>query len=189
MAEQAGPAPAGYGQPYGQPPGAMPYGPAMYGRAPGYPPHDPTLADPLSRLIARIIDVIIVFAGYGVVGAPVAGIQSMVDLDHGIGQVIGIITALIAYGVILLGPFVYEWLMVARSGATVGKRLMKVRVVNAADRSPVSYGRSAGRAACWLVLNFVPLVNLLDKLWLLWDKPLQQCLHDKPVRTVVVRTG
>lgn len=166
----------------------QPAGP--YAAAPGHArPHDPTLADPVSRLVARIIDVAIVVAGAGIVLGLVTGVQSLVDLDHGTGQVIGIVTAVIALAVVILGPFVYEWLMLARSAATVGKRIMKLRVVDARARTPVTSGGAAARAVSYGVLNAIPLVTLLDKLWLLWDKPNQQRLHDKPAGTVVVHAA
>lgn len=154
---------------------------------PGPPPGDPTLAEPVGRLVARIIDTAIVVAGIVVVVLLTSGVQALVDLDHGAGQVVGIITAIITLVVAIAGPFVYEWLMLARSAATIGKRVMKIYVVDEATRTPITSPRAAGRALGYGILNAIPLVSLLDKLWLLWDKPAQQCLHDKVAGTVVVR--
>ena len=39
----------------------------------------------------------------------------------------------------------------------------------------------------FVVGAFVPFFNLIDVLWLLWDKPYRQCLHDKFAKTVVVK--
>jgi hypothetical protein len=33
----------------------------------------------------------------------------------------------------------------------------------------------------------IPFWRWIDGLWQLWDKPYQQCLHDKFARTVVVK--
>jgi hypothetical protein len=41
----------------------------------------------------------------------------------------------------------------------------------------------------WMVGAVVPLFTIIDGLWQLWDKPLQQCLHDKAAETVVVKVG
>lgn len=192
--------PSGPGQPYGPPP----YGPPPYGQ-PGYggygppgPPNgyrmpsqgvDPTLADPGSRLVARIIDGIICLA------AVAAGFLLTIPLQNLLspGSMAGDGPANVTWGIlrllILIGaPVLYEWLMVARGGATVGKRVMKIRVVRSADRSPVGTGAAAGRALLVLLFGNLPCVGILDELWLLWDRPLVQCLHDKPVNTVVVRT-
>ena len=35
----------------------------------------------------------------------------------------------------------------------------------------------------------VPFLSWLDGLWQLWDKPYQQCLHDKVAQTVVVKVN
>jgi len=168
--------------------GGGPYGGGPYGGAPAYrAPYDPTLADAVSRLGARIIDVLIAFALVVVAFVADAVIQAVADPYTAAGQAISIVTAVCTMLVIFVGPFAYEWLMTARTGATVGKRLMKIRVVNAADRSALTSGQAAGRAACVAGFSYIPVVSLLDQLWLLWDKPLQQCLHDKPVNSIVVR--
>jgi uncharacterized RDD family membrane protein YckC len=78
-----------------------------------------------------------------------------------------------------------------RGGQTVGKRVMKIRVI------PVDPGVAAvargGYALRWVIQYvvpiLVPLFNLIDGLWQVWDKPLQQCLHDKAANTVVVKVG
>jgi uncharacterized RDD family membrane protein YckC len=77
-----------------------------------------------------------------------------------------------------------------RGGQTVGKRVMKIRVI------PVNPEAQATRvdfvkrwAVQFIAANLIPFLGLLDGLWQLWDKPLQQCLHDKAAATVVVKVG
>ena len=41
----------------------------------------------------------------------------------------------------------------------------------------------------YIVGVVVPFFNWIDGLWQLWDKPFQQCLHDKAVTSVVVRAS
>jgi hypothetical protein len=43
------------------------------------------------------------------------------------------------------------------------------------------------RLAVTIGCYFVPGLYYLDGLWQLWDKPYQQCLHDKWPRTGVVK--
>jgi uncharacterized RDD family membrane protein YckC len=76
-------------------------------------------------------------------------------------------------------------------GQTVGKRVMKIRVIPANPaRTEIGRGGFTIRWAIeWMVGAVVPLFNLFDGLWQLWDKPLQQCLHDKAAETVVVKVG
>jgi uncharacterized RDD family membrane protein YckC len=86
--------------------------------------------------------------------------------------------------------YVYEVEMAWRSGQTIGKRVMKLAA------APVEPGVQRTRmmfvkrwAVQRIVGQLVPFFTYLDGLWQLWDKPLQQCLHDKAAQTVVVKIG
>jgi uncharacterized RDD family membrane protein YckC len=86
----------------------------------------------------------------------------------------------------------YAWAMLTYAGSqTLGMKAVKVRCVEATSGSPVSSGRSLGRAAAAFVfvslggIILIPL--LLDLLWPLWDKR-NQTLHDKVAGTFVVDT-
>lgn len=77
-----------------------------------------------------------------------------------------------------------------QGGQTVGKRVMKIRVIPAAPDATLDRGHTTKRWGIQFVAAaLVPFGNLLDGLWQLWDKPLQQCLHDKVAATVVVKVG
>ncbi len=88
--------------------------------------------------------------------------------------------------------FCYDWLLHARWGQTLGKRVLGIMVVTSADRSKISGGAAGGRAAVYLLVPLVPLLGIIfllfDVLRLLWD-PSRQCLHDNAAGTVVVRAG
>jgi uncharacterized RDD family membrane protein YckC len=101
---------------------------------------------------------------------------------------------LILFGVILVATlgisYIYLVEMSWRSGQTIGKRAMKLQVAPAepgAQRSRMMFVKR------WAVERvggaFLPFFSYLDGLWQLWDKPLQQCLHDKAAHTVVVKIG
>ena len=83
-------------------------------------------------------------------------------------------------------PSVYQWLMIGRSGQTLGKMALGVRVVRGEDAGRVGYARAAGRAASAWVLGFLVLPLWLAYLWPLWDRR-NQTLYDKLVNTIVVR--
>jgi uncharacterized RDD family membrane protein YckC len=72
------------------------------------------------------------------------------------------------------------------SGATVGKRLLRIRVADQYDGSAIGPGRAFLRwvllGAFW-VLAYVP--GLLNLLWPLWDSR-RQAWHDKLANSVVV---
>jgi len=71
-------------------------------------------------------------------------------------------------------------------GATLGKRLLKIRVADQYDGNPIGQGRAFLRwvlmGAFW-VLVYIP--GLLNLLWPLWD-PQKQAWHDKLANSVVV---
>lgn len=68
-------------------------------------------------------------------------------------------------------------------GATPGKRLMAIKIVNA-DGKPINYGVAIIRNLGYLI-SVVPLG--LGYLWVAWDKK-KQGWHDKIAHTYVVKT-
>ena len=80
--------------------------------------------------------------------------------------------------------------MMHRSGQTLGKRIMKIRVVPLDPAGSLTRGMAAKRYLVQFPAGmFVPFFSYLDGLWQLWDKPYQQSLHDKFARTVVVKVS
>lgn len=87
----------------------------------------------------------------------------------------------------------YELIMVAIWGARVGKMLMRIHVVSAAEGTRPGFGRSLLR---WLIPGlcaYVPFVGgfgtLLCYLTLFIDTKRRQGLHDKAASTVVISTA
>jgi uncharacterized RDD family membrane protein YckC len=84
--------------------------------------------------------------------------------------------------------FCYFWLQHARSGQTLGKRVLGIRVVDAETLDPVGSGR-AGIRALYYLWALIPvlgaLFQTLDMLWIFWDQR-KQTLHDKIAETIVV---
>ena len=77
-----------------------------------------------------------------------------------------------------------------RGGQTVGKRMMKLWVTPVHPGERLSRGHLAKRWGVQYVGgSLVPVLSYVDGFWQLWDKPLQQCLHDKAAATVVVKVG
>jgi uncharacterized RDD family membrane protein YckC len=86
----------------------------------------------------------------------------------------------------------------ADAGATLGKRLMRIRVADQYDGSSIGPGRAFLRwvliGAFWIgaadgtvIGAFLSLPGLLNLLWPLWD-PQRQAWHDKLANSVVVTT-
>jgi uncharacterized RDD family membrane protein YckC len=77
-----------------------------------------------------------------------------------------------------------------RAGQTLGKRIMKIRVIPLDPRIPLTWLIAFKRyAAQFLPAAFTWFYALIDDLWPLWDKPFQQALHDKAAPTVVVKVS
>ncbi|GIG64920.1 RDD family protein [Phytomonospora endophytica] len=144
--------------------------------------YPPPLADVGKRLLARILDGLIAVVITAAIVVPGLFLVDRVEEGTGRRTVVAFLVA-----ALLLAPLAYETVLTAIWGATLGKRVMKLRVVRVADGGPVGWGRSILRSLAHWVLSLIPCVGYLDPLWCLWDKPNRQTLHDKCVRTVVIR--
>ncbi|MFI2710287.1 RDD family protein [Micromonospora sp. NPDC018662] len=89
---------------------------------------------------------------------------------------------------------VFYWLYhveyARRTGQTLGKKVMKLRIIPARPDATLTRGMLGKRYLVeFVAASLVPFLNYLDGLWQLWDKPWQQCLHDKAAGTVVVKVA
>jgi uncharacterized RDD family membrane protein YckC len=170
----------GQGGPYGQGPGPYQQGPYGPGGDPlaGMPP----LAEGGKRLLARIIDIIIVLIPAYLLDWAAVGLQEG-HFSAGRSAVGGVFTAGIG--------FLYEFFMTRTDGRTFGKRAMGLRVAMLADGSVPSPSAAAVRAlVLWLPAFCCSCVwFLVIGLTVLVDRPYKQGIHDKAARTVVVRAN
>lgn len=84
----------------------------------------------------------------------------------------------------------YSTAFVATSGATPGKRIMKLRVVNRDDGSPVNWTYAAVRALVPTVAGVVPVIGFALNIAVYvraFFHPYRQGLHDAAAGTIVVR--
>ncbi|MFJ4774815.1 RDD family protein [Streptomyces sp. NPDC088762] len=209
-----GPPPTPPGSPYGgsgagggYPPPPPPYGAGggpgdPYGGS-GYSMPDPLagmppLADIGKRLLARIIDWLVVAIPLAVLWVITAFATSWYTGDSYDEEEMSDAAAAWSFGVFLLwllfGVVVwiaYDWYFTRKSGQTLGKKAMGLRVAMLNDGSVPTSSASLGRA---LVL-WLPSIFCCGFVW--WiiafitiavDKPYQQGLHDKAAKTVVVQT-
>jgi uncharacterized RDD family membrane protein YckC len=163
-------------------------------------PNGAPLADFGERFVAYLLDYLIMGA---ILLVPAAGGIALVIVtllhqpptvnDQGqptVGPTIVLIYLLVVLSLIplqLLVHYLYQVSYQVRRGQTVGKRVMKIKIVSLADGAPMSVTAARKR---WLLGSVAALVGVfawLDGLWQLWDQPYRQCLHDKWAQTVVVR--
>lgn len=193
---------AGYGYPQpGQPPAHPLYGP-LPPTGPVYLPPEASvydahwdgtrairvLAGPGRRLCARLLDGFISSVGFYVILLVFFGIAVAIDYDQDEPGPVAIFFMILGGLIALAWIFLYESMSTYRWGATVGKMAAGIRVVRVEDgwQWP-TYGRAMWRNVLPVLLGFTIIGSLLDSLWLLWDRPRYECLHDKAARTVVVR--
>lgn len=188
--------PAGYQAP---PPGYPPLPPGYRYVLPAVAPDGRPLASFGDRLLARLIDGLILGAVGVVLAIPVFVVFLALLPASGTGgraesgNLPGLFLAVLGveagwFVLVLAATYLYEVELLLRNGQTIGKRVMKIKVIPLAPGAPLTRRPAAVR---WLVGTiapaFVPLFNWLDGLWQLWDKPYRQCLHDKASGTAVVK--
>lgn len=159
---------------------------APYGRDVGSRPHrergaeGPPLASRARRLVARIVDALLIGVPVLLVFWPLPGGGQAEGTAGAVGQQV----------VFVLAYLGYEGLMLTSSGQTVGKKLMRIRVA-VLETGGVPQGRQGwSRAGIYSLPLLVPFFGtlfwLVNVAFCLWDQPWRQCLHDKPPGTVVV---
>ncbi|SFY50295.1 RDD family protein [Streptomyces sp. F-1] len=193
-----GPYPPPYGgsqpPPSGGPYGQGPYGGGPHGAGPSGPggrPTDPLagmppLADSAKRTLARIIDMILVGIvvylltwAFNVREYEVNG--DRVDAARSLGQ--SVIAAVLYIA--------YDTFLTHRTGQTLGKKWLRMRVANLSDGATPSMQTALLRAlVLWLPFAFccACVWTVICGGWSFFDRPYKQGLHDKAARTVVVST-
>jgi uncharacterized RDD family membrane protein YckC len=175
-------------------------------------PGGAALADVPERIIAYIIDAIIL----GVIGYIVLAVLGNVLVETRtevflgvpiqvrgpslIGQLVGVAIAL----AISAGYYIYMWSRMG--GATIGMRLMKLRVADQATGGPITQNQAVtrwlflgGPQALGLLYGALGVLGLLISLLVLGyyiyllvtmaQSPTRQGLHDKQAKTVVAKAA
>jgi uncharacterized RDD family membrane protein YckC len=86
----------------------------------------------------------------------------------------------------------YDTVMTVRSGQTLGKRLLNMRVANLDNGATPSVQSALMRAAVlWIPFAFccACIWTAISGGWSFFDRPYKQGLHDKAAKTVVVSTN
>ncbi|OGG02571.1 hypothetical protein A2Z33_02160 [Candidatus Gottesmanbacteria bacterium RBG_16_52_11] len=195
---QAAPEPAGI--PDAQPP-AQAFAPAA-GTAPAVAPPTPPVSPAETqaaapgvnqgdyagftpRFFASMIDGFIVAVIYGLVSTIPSFLLSMVtgtSQDPGLALV-SAIAGMALWVLGMAGVYAYWIYFTGKSGQTVGKKLLNIRVVDAATGRPPTYTHAFLREVIGKLLSSF---LLLGYLWMLWDQR-KQTWHDKIAGTVVVK--
>ena len=137
-------------------------------------------ASPAARLIAYIIDVVIVGA-VSLVLFIVLGLIAAVAGSNGAGLIagLGIIIAFLVWLVFTFLYFPYFW---AKSGQTPGMKMQHIKVVRDADGGPVSGGAAFIRLIGYWINGIVFYIGYI---WILIDKR-RRGWHDLLAGTCVI---
>lgn len=151
------------------------------------------LADRGTRLIAVIIDSLIFFVPFFIlfgIAAVIGGLSwsSMERGDFGAGGFVAIIFMLLAVLSMLI-VFVVQLVYISRYAQTIGKRIMKVRVVRLSTGEPCGLGRYFWlRLVVPALLGAIPFLgtifSIADPLFIFAND--RRCLHDHLADTKVV---
>lgn len=179
----------GYGQPpYGQPPYGQPqYGQPQYGGGYGYGVPVAPLADWAPRAGAYLIDALISWIpgiiGYGVLIANVAARADNPYPDDN-PQAYAIVVFLLG-GIVSIGLGLWNRVFrQGRTGQSVGKSVLHLKLVDATYFQPVGAGKAFLREFLSGLFNQACFLNLL---WPLWDDQ-KQTWHDKVMSTYVIKS-
>lgn len=150
------------------------------------------LAGPGARLGARIIDFVIM--SVVAVVLIIIGLLALFGIadDSATDEeaAFGLAAFFGTWAIIGLVGLLYEVVMIATRGQTLGKMMTSVKVVRADNGLVPGWGKSIGRWIIPLVLGFIPVVgpflSLLVYLSLLWDSA-RQGWHDKAAATIVIK--
>jgi uncharacterized RDD family membrane protein YckC len=123
------------------------------------------------RLLARIIDVVIMAA---------VTIPIFLSIDSGLTLIATLEGFMLAYSIL------NDVVLTTVKGGTIGKLIVGTRVVQLEDRQPVRAGAAFKRWVTMLVFNFLPVVGIIDPIWIFTGR-MRQTLHDKIVETIVVK--
>lgn len=187
-------------QPPAPPPGSEP--PTSGSVPPAVPAATTTasgqpLAEWYKRLIASVIDGFIIGIPANIIGGVIFGSlfsASTPTFNPQTGQIEGagfLAGILASYGAFLLAYLAftaaYYIYLHSKKGQTVGKMVMKIKVVDETTGDLIPMGKAAVRWVVPQALFFLTcgIGGLLDGLWPLWD-PKRQAIHDKVAGTQVI---
>ncbi len=131
------------------------------------------------RFVAKFVDGIILRVA-GLLLGLIMGFAISGMKDGGTGQsIVGVMMILVGIGINVL----YETLMVAKYGATLGKMATGLKVVRS-DGSPLSMGLSCGRAFAGMLSSFTLMIGYI----MAGFDTEKRALHDRICDTRVIKT-
>ncbi len=138
----------------------------------------PPLARWWQRLLAWLVDAVMV----GIASGVVLGITKVITSTSGGSPETVAAVVVVLYLFVIPAYFVTFH---ATSGATLGKRLLRIRVCDKDTGATIGFGRAYVRSLVSSLLLLIVYLLPVNYLWPLWD-PQKQAWHDKAVNSVVL---
>ncbi|MFC9808888.1 RDD family protein [Streptomyces griseoaurantiacus] len=180
--------PGGSGGPYGSGDPFGSYGGGPYGPTPDPLAGMPPLADSGRRVLARLIDLVLV----GLVVWLLSWAFHTTEFDYAMdGGEVAYGRSLGQSAIAAVLYIAYDTVLTSRTGQTLGKRWLHLRVADLGNGSTPSVSANLIRAAVlWLPFAFccACVWTAISGGYSFFDRPYKQGLHDKPAKTVVVST-
>ena len=131
--------------------------------------------------------------GYGKASGPRAGFWrrfGAVIIDGILVGIIEVVLDLVLKGAgsaisVVINAIYFTYFIGSDAGATPGKQVLGIRVIDQNTGGPIGYGRAFIR---WIGHIVSAVVLLLGYFWMLWDSE-KQCWHDKFAGDLVVPTA
>ncbi|WP_043677066.1 RDD family protein [Streptomyces xylophagus] len=164
----------GYGYPQGAPQGVPPQQGYGYPQQPGYPGYPqagygatPPYANWGQRFLGTLVDGLVFLVPY---------ILVIVSQGKGVLLAIG--------AIVLIGLAIWQLINEGRTGQTVGKKALGIRLVRESDGQPLGVGMAFVRRLAHFLDS---LACYLGWLWPAWDAK-RQTFADKICGSIVIRT-
>ncbi|WP_416962000.1 RDD family protein [Streptomyces sp. Agncl-13] len=166
----------GYGYPQGAPQGVPPQQGYGYPQQPAYPGYQqpgygatPPYANWGQRFLGTLVDGLVFAVPYVLY---IVGITTKNSALLGIG------------GILLLGLFIWQLIREGRTGQTVGKQALGIRLVRESDGQPLGVGMAFVRRLAHFLDGIACYIGFL---WPAWDAK-RQTFADKICGSIVIRT-
>lgn len=130
------------------------------------------------RFLAGLIDGFIIGGAILLVEAVFFGLSFLLR-DSALGGIV----LMLAYPIIMAIAWGYEIFFIGAKGATIGKKMMKLRVQLMDGTSPIGFGKATLRVLGRIASSFC----LIGYIMILLDKETHLALHDKIAGTIVVQ--
>ncbi|MDP4197155.1 MAG: RDD family protein [Bacteroidota bacterium] len=136
-----------------------------------------------ARLAAVLVDAVIFFIPFILFNLFYYGVNNYLEIirSPGIGHFIITLIACIVIDMSLNGYLLYKY------GQTIGKRFMKIKIVDMKDNLPSLIRSYLLRRLLIVVLSCIPLINIISMfdIFFIFTKD-RRCLHDYTAGTKVV---